>query len=456
METKIASTALPKEKKTLPRTKQPPMFFPFNTAFLSSRPGWLEQTIIWWAIKLRIFYFACIILKRPQKVWQVYKNMLHLRSNVWGGDLKKIYKVNGKYYFNQYTPGWPSKAYDFLIKSELRRHAPLPTKQASPQATHVSPPATHTAPLAKLASSQANHATSLTNQAYSQTATEKLSFVFLAITRKCPMRCEHCFEWDNLNQKESFTKDDLLKVVDLYQKEGVLQFHFSGGEPMVRFKDLLELIRFASKKSECWVLTSGFNVNDTTAAQLKEAGCKGMVVSIDHYIPELHNIFRGHTSSFEHATNAVKAARKVGLVVSISVCATKPFLDGGHLMPYISFANELGVHFIQVLEPRSIGHYKAMNVQLEKKYIDLMEQVFTNVNHSPRYKNYPTLLYHGYHQRRVGCFSGSRSVYIDSAGDVHACPFCHTKSYNIIDLIRNGTNTLPQKENYCPQFQKIA
>jgi len=270
------------------------------------------------------------------------------------------------------------------------------------------------------------------------------------------MRCEHCFEWDNLNQKESFTKDDLFKVVDLYQKEGVLQFHFSGGEPMVRFKDLVELIRFASKKSECWVLTSGFNVNDRTAKQLKEAGCKGMVVSIDHYIPEMHNLFRGHSSSFEKATDAVQAARKAGLIVSISVCATKPFLNGGHLLPYISFAKNLGVQFVQVLEPRSVGHYEGKNVLLEKKHIEELEKTFTEVNHSPVYKDYPTLLYHGYHQRRVGCFSGSRSVYVDSAGDVHACPFCHTKSYNIIELVRNNEKHLPKKENTCPQFKKIA
>ena len=62
----------------------------------------------------------------------------------------------------------------------------------------------------------------------------------------------------------------------------------------------------------------------------------------------------------------------------------------------------------------------------------------------------------GYHQRRVGCFSGSRSVYVDSAGDVHACPFCHTKSYNIIQLVRNKEKALPVKENKCPLFEKIA
>lgn len=222
----------------------------------------IEKTLIWSAIKLRIFYFTCIILKHPKKIWKVYQSMLRLHTNVWGGDLKKIYRVDGKYYFNQYTPGWPSKAYDHLIKSELRR-------QASPF-----------------------------------TVSEKLSFVFLAITRKCPMRCEHCFEWDNLNQRELFTKNDLLKVVDLFQQEGVIQFHFSGGEPMVRIKEVVEVISYASKKSECWVLTSGFNLNEHTAKLLKDSGCKGVVVSIDHYIPEIHNLFRGNSSAFKQAVDA--------------------------------------------------------------------------------------------------------------------------------------------------------
>ena len=373
-----------------------------------------ERYFLWCAIKFRIFYFACIILKSPKKIWATFKVMLSLRSNVWGGDLKKIYKIGGKYYFNQYTPGWPSRAYDVLIKSELRRHAD-PVNTA-----------------------------------------EKLSFMFLAITRKCPMRCEHCFEWDNLNQKESFTKDDLFKVVDLYQREGVLQFHFSGGEPMVRIKDLIDLINYTNKKSECWVLTSGFNVTADNAQKLKDAGCKGMVVSIDHYIPEMHNMFRGNTTAFEQAIFAVEAARNAGLVVSLSVCATKHFLDGGHLLPYMDFAKDLGVQFVQVLEPRSVGHYEGKNVMLEKKHIELLEKTFTDINHLSIYNHYPTMLYHGYHQRRVGCFSGSRSVYVDSAGDVHACPFCHTKSYNVIDWIRNENGRLPKKENRCPQFEKIA
>jgi hypothetical protein len=73
----------------------------------SWQPGYMHRTIVWSLIKMRIFYFACLILKKPGLIVRAFRTMLALRQNVWGGDLKKIYKVDGKYYFNQYTPGWP-------------------------------------------------------------------------------------------------------------------------------------------------------------------------------------------------------------------------------------------------------------------------------------------------------------------------------------------------------------
>ena len=376
--------------------------------------GSAEKYMVRMLIKIRLFYFAFTIIKNPAKVFKVFKSLIKMRDLVQGGPLKKMYKVAGKYYVAQYRPGWPSKIYDDFIKSELRR-------VANPH--HIE---------------------------------NRLTFIFFAITRKCPLRCEHCFEWDNLNQKESFTKEDLFKVVDLYQKNGVSQFHFSGGEPMVRLKDLLSLIAYTSNKSECWVLTSGFNCTAENVKRLKQAGCTGIVVSIDHYIAELHNLFRGYDASFELAVNAVAAARQEGLVVSLSVCATKAFIDGGHLIPYLDFAKSMGVQFVQVLEPKSVGHYEGKNVLLEEKHIVALEQIFTSINHSVEYKDYPTMMYHGYHQRRIGCFSGSRSIYIDSAGDVNACPFCHTKSYNIIQVVRNKKNELPVKGNTCPDYEKVV
>lgn len=376
--------------------------------------GNIESWLIRSALRLKNIFLALITLKDPALVIKTYRKSAEVKETVWAGTLKKMYKAGGRYYFNMYTPGWPSRAYDKMVRSELERYA------------------------------------------YPHKVSSQLSFVFLAVTRKCPMRCEHCFEWNNLNKPETFSREELQRVIALYQENGVRQFHFTGGEPLTRVKDLVALIEFASAKSDCWVITSGFNLTEENARALKYAGCKGISVSVDHYDAEWHNRFRGNLHAFNGAIKGIAAAIKAGLVVTMNVCATKEFIDGGHLPAYIDFAKEQGVPFVQVLEPRSVGHYEGMNVLLEEHHVKNLEDFFKEVNYSDQYRDHPTLQYHGYHQRRIGCFAGSRSVYIDAAGDVHACPFCHTRSYNVRDLIASNADRVPRKENECPMFEKIA
>lgn len=400
---------------TLPRPAvQASATIPQPAPVVRTQCGKLESKIIWIAIRLRLLYLALITLRRPREVIRAYHHVTRLRRKMWDGKMRKLYRVGGRYFFSMYSPGWPSKQYDETVRYELKRFA--------------------------LPGSSAHH----------------VRFTFFAITRKCPMRCEHCFEWENLNKPESFAREELTRVVDLYQEQGNLQFQFSGGEPMVRLDDLLHLLNHARAKSECWVVTSGFNLTEENAARLKKAGCTGVVISLDHYDPDLHNAFRGHRRAFDHAVSAIRAARKKGLVVAVSVCATKTFLDGSHLLPYIDFVSSLGVHFIQVLEPKNVGHYQGKDVLLEERHIASIEKLFREVNSLPAYRDYPTLAYHGYHQRRIGCFSGDRSIYIDSAGNVHACPFCHTHAFNILEWMKRGEGSLPVKENYCPRFERIA
>lgn len=43
----------------------PPIKIESATAVSSNQPGRLEKTLLWYAIKLRIFYIACVLLKKP-------------------------------------------------------------------------------------------------------------------------------------------------------------------------------------------------------------------------------------------------------------------------------------------------------------------------------------------------------------------------------------------------------
>ena len=178
--------------------------------------GWKRK---WIDIKvgLHIFLLAIKNYSSPIKSVKVLKALYLLKKSILGGIQTKIVKVNGKYYHYLYAPGYPSKAFDNYIEGEFHRIIPLKKK------------------------------------------TNILTFIIFAVTKKCPLQCEHCFEWNNLNKSESFNLTELKAVISKFQNDGIAQFHLSGGEPMVRIKDLIQVIASGEKQSEFYVLTSGFN-----------------------------------------------------------------------------------------------------------------------------------------------------------------------------------------------------
>src|SRR5687768_4711413 len=46
-----------------------------------------KRELLWIAIKLRIFYLTCAILKSPGKILKSFKLMGTIRNNIWGGNM---------------------------------------------------------------------------------------------------------------------------------------------------------------------------------------------------------------------------------------------------------------------------------------------------------------------------------------------------------------------------------
>ncbi|MBV9458140.1 MAG: radical SAM protein, partial [Bradyrhizobium sp.] len=70
--------------------------------------------------------------------------------------------------------------------------------------------------------------------------------VLLEITHRCPLKCPYCSNPVELDRASSeLSTAEWKKVLSELAEIGVLQVHFSGGEPTAR-KDLVELVRHAS------------------------------------------------------------------------------------------------------------------------------------------------------------------------------------------------------------------
>jgi len=262
----------------------------------------------------------------------------------------------------------------------------------------------------------------------------RLTTSVFSTTKKCPLACRHCFEWDRLGKSESLSSDQLKRILWKIQDYGISNLQIGGGEPMARFDDLTDLIRNAARGTDLWLLTSGYNLTIENACKLKKAGLTGVRISLDHWEKDRYNEFRGSPKAFDWATTAAVNSRKAGLAMGLALCVLNDFLSENFLFKYLAFAKSLGAAFIMILEPRETGHFSNSDVRLPEVSMKLLDNFFLTVNSSPLYKKYPSVIFPGYHQRRIGCFgAGIRYLYIDSEGSAHACPFCQDKMGDCIE-----------------------
>lgn len=324
--------------------------------------------------------------------------------------LFKLASVDKRYYWGLYTPGWNAVSFKKFIASEMNHIVPMKQK------------------------------------------VNRFINVYVAITKKCSLQCEHCYEWDNLNKKEVLSADQLKSIVAKIQELGTSMVHFSGGEPLLKVDLLVDIISNAKKDTDFWVLTSGFKLTDENAKRLKSAGLNGVIISLDHFEPEKHNDFRGFKEAYYWVEKAVGNAINNQLVTALSLCATKDFTTWDNLVTYAELAKKKGVSFIQILEPRAVGHYAGQDVSLTPEQVKILDDFYLAMNYNKKYKDYPLISYHGYYQRRKGCYaSGNRSLYIDSDGDINACPFCQKKTGNVLDD-HCSDSILELKNRGCQQF----
>ena len=362
-------------------------------------------------IVTNILFLAVIANKNPfngiKILWRVQKK----RGTVQGlPGFTKYIKAGRRYFFSENIPGWPSAAFNGFFRAEIARSSDQQKR----------PP---------------------------------LSTVIFAITSRCQLGCLHCYEWNNISQNDKLTSENLKEIICKIKEYGVNHIQLSGGEPLERFRDLTGLIRFSREKADLWLLTSGFGLTLEKAHELRNAGLTGANISLDHWEEDEHNRSRNSSKSFYWVREAVRNCREAGITTTLSLCAFRSFVTHDNLMKYADLAKEWGIGFIRILEPREAGRYKGRDIALGREQIDLLERFFRDFNTSDKFIDYPIVTYPGYNQRRMGCFgAGNRYLYIDSAGEIHACPFCQNSAGNAVYVkIEDAVSTL---RNYgCQKYE---
>ena len=173
------------------------------------------------------------------------------------------------------------------------------------------------------------------------------------LTHRCPLSCPYCSNPVELELKSNEISTDLWKTaLSDGAKIGILQAHFSGGEPTAR-KDLEELVNHASKIGLYTnLITSGVLINEDRLKKLYDAGLDHVQVSIQDTDPnnsEKIAGFKGHQKKIK----TCGLIRKVGLPLTVNAVMHRQNLH--NLKNMIELAVELDAERLEVAQVQYYG-----------------------------------------------------------------------------------------------------
>ena len=150
-----------------------------------------------------------------------------------------------------------------------------------------------------------------------QFSADKKPVVVWNITRRCNLKCVHCYA----HAKDESFPDELSTeegkvVLDDLARFGSPVILFSGGEPLMR-PDLVELAEYAVKNGMRAVIsTNGTLITAAVAKELKTVGLSYVGISLDG-MQEVNDRFRGVRGAFQMALQGIEACKEAGIKVGL-------------------------------------------------------------------------------------------------------------------------------------------
>ncbi|HYV20267.1 MAG TPA: radical SAM protein [Verrucomicrobiae bacterium] len=166
------------------------------------------------------------------------------------------------------------------------------------------------------------------------------------LTYRCNLACEHCYldagpnplvRSEEFSDRSELSTEDCFRVVDeiaAFAPECLTIL--TGGEPLLR-RDILPIVRRCAERG-LWpvVGTNGVKVTANVARLLKEAGGRGVALSLDALEAERHDRFRAVRGAWQNTVTGAEVLRDEGLPFLVQTTVGKHNL--GELEAIAAFA----------------------------------------------------------------------------------------------------------------------
>jgi pyrroloquinoline quinone biosynthesis protein E len=173
------------------------------------------------------------------------------------------------------------------------------------------------------------------------------------LTYECPLHCPYCSNPLNLGHYgDELTTAEWQRVMAEARDLGVLQLHFSGGEPLRR-RDLVDLVTGAHDLGLYTnLITSALGLSVGRAERLRAAGLDHVQISIQSSEAAESDRIAG-TPSFERKVAAAHLVKKLGWPLTLNVVIHRHNID--RIGAVLRMAEELAADRIELANTQYYG-----------------------------------------------------------------------------------------------------
>jgi pyrroloquinoline quinone biosynthesis protein E len=174
------------------------------------------------------------------------------------------------------------------------------------------------------------------------------------LTHRCPLQCPYCSNPVELERASNeLTTDEWRRVIDEAAALGVLQIHFSGGEPTVR-RDLADLVAHA-RGAGLYVnlITAGVLLDAERLKALAAAGLDHVQLSFQDSEAEGGDRIGGYKGGHAKKLAVARLIREAGLPLTLNLVVHRQNLQ--HLPALLAMAVELDAQRVEIAHVQYYG-----------------------------------------------------------------------------------------------------
>lgn len=249
--------------------------------------------------------------------------------------------------------------------------------------------------------------------------------ILLDPTSACNMHCTGCWAAEYGNRL-NLSFDELDSIVTQGKALGTYMYIFTGGEPLVRKKDVLAL---CEKHSDCEFLSF------TNGTLIDEAFCQEML-RVKNFIPAISlegfedaNDSRRGQGCYAKVMHAMELLKKHKLPFGVSTCYTSKNWADISSEAFYDKIIEAGALFVWFFHYMPVGAGGAAELLPAPEQ---REAVYRRIRAFRQSKSIFSMDFQNDGQYVGGCIAGGRRyLHINARGDVEPCVFIHYSNVNI-------------------------